>query len=90
MKHFTKADICLGTNDYLKRISCDISELISNPLWFHKRNLMQTASGYGKALKSEFMIHYEGRKYRVLYTLFSNSGTYYFKTKNFDVILNIY
>ena len=87
MKQFRKADLCLGTNDYLKRISCDLTDLIANPLWLHKRNLSQT---YGKALKSEYMIHYERRKYRVLYSVFSNSGTYYFKTKNFDIILNIY
>jgi hypothetical protein len=100
MKHFTKVDIIYQDilSNYIrlpkedkaiKKISCDLTDLIINPLWFHKKNLSQTTTGYGKALKTEYMIHYEGRKYRVLYTLFSNSGTYYFKTKNFDIILNL-
>jgi hypothetical protein len=89
MKQFTRADI-ICQSEYVRKIECNKEDLLTNPLWFHKKNLSQTTTGYGKALKTEYMIQYEGRKYRVLYTLFSNSGTYYFKTKNVDIILNIY
>ena len=36
------------------------SELIYKPLCFHKKNLMQTATGYGLKLKTEYMYKYTG------------------------------
>jgi hypothetical protein len=89
MKQFTRANI-ICQSEYVRKIECNKEDLSINPLWFHKKNLSQTATGYGKALKSEYMIRFENRNYRVLCSLFSNSGTYYFKTKNVDIILNIY
>ena len=65
------------------------SELIYKPLWFHKKNLMQTATGYGLKLKTEYMYKYKGNAYRVLYANFSNSGTFYIRTKEQDIILDI-
>ena len=41
-----------------KVLFIDRSELIMNPLWFHTMHLMQTMTGYGKNLKTEFMIKY--------------------------------
>lgn len=51
---------------------------IKSPLWFHNRGLMQTATGYGKKLKTEYMIMDGNRKRRVYYACFSNAGVYYF------------
>ena len=65
------------------------SELIYKPLCFHKKNLMQTATGYGLKLKTEYMYRYKGNTYRVLYANFSNSGTFYIRTKEQDIILDI-
>lgn len=60
---------------------------IEKPLWFHRRNLMQTATGYGKKLVSSKMIRLTSwgmkktggtkRLYRVYVCCFSNSGTSY-------------
>jgi len=63
-------------------------ELILDPLWFHKRNLQQTASGYGKNLKTEFKVRYNNRLHRVYYCCFSNTGTLYIKTKNGDILID--
>lgn len=72
-----------------KVLLVDKSELINRPLFYHKRNLMQTVTGYGKNLKTEYLIKYNSRFYRVYYCNFSNSGTYYIKTKTSDIILDI-
>ena len=72
-----------------KVLFVDRSELVEQPLWFHKKNLMQTSTGYGKNLKTEYMIRYNNKLYRVYYQCFSNSGTFYIKTKQGDIILDI-
>ena len=72
-----------------KVLLVDRAELIMNPLWFHTMHLMQTTTGYGKNLKTEFMIKYNNRLCRVYYSNFSNAGTHYIKTKQGDIILNI-
>jgi hypothetical protein len=46
-------------------------------LWYHKRNLMQTATGYGNKLTTEWMIKIEGRWHRVYCRIFSNIGSPY-------------
>lgn len=73
----------------METLTVDRKDLITKPLWFHKQNLMQTATGYGKALKTEYMMKYKNRTHRVFCCIFSNSGTLYIKTKETDVILNV-
>lgn len=77
------------TRTAYKVLLVDKSELIKRPLIYHTRNIMQTSTGYGKNLKSEYLIKYKERFYRVYYCNFSNSGTYYIKTKKGDIILDI-
>ena len=72
-----------------KVLQVDRSELIEKPLYCHKHNLMQTSTGYGKNLKTEYMIKYNNKLYRVYYCNFSNSGTFYIRTKQGDIILDI-
>ena len=64
-------------------------ELREKLLWFHKKNLMQTATGYGKNLKTPYMYRYNNRLHRVYYHCFSNAGTAYIKTSKGDLILDI-
>ncbi len=45
------------------------------PLWFHTAGLQETASGYGKRLRSTREVFVGGRWRRVYITIFSNSGT---------------
>lgn len=77
------------TGTAYKKMYVDQSDLIEKPLWFHKRNLMQTRTGYGKNLKTEYMVRYNNKVHRIYYSNFSNSGTFYIKTKQGDIILDI-
>ena len=52
-------------------------DLIDNPLWFHKRGLQETRSGYGRKLRTPWMIRHEGRLKRVYCQIFSNVGSLY-------------
>ena len=63
--------------------------LVHRPLWFHKRHLLQTATGYGRNLKTEFMYLYNNRLHRIYFCCFSNTGTLYVKTKNGDKTIDI-
>lgn len=76
-------------NGRYKKKYVNQSDLILKPLWFHTMNLLQTSTGYGKNLKTEYMIKHGTRLCRVYYHNFSNSGTFYIKTKEGNVILDI-
>jgi len=81
MKDFQEADL-IGHGDNYKRIYTDKNELIDNPLWYHKRGLSQTASGYGSKLTTPYMIQLCGRTYRIYCTTYSNSGTCWITRKH--------
>lgn len=57
------------------------------PLWYHKRGLMQTATGYGNKLRTEWMVLLDGRWRRVYCRIFSNSGTLYIIWKKEEYII---
>ena len=69
----------------LGRVMYDESDLIENPLWFHKKCLMQTATGYGRKLVTTKMIKINKRLHRVYCNQFSNTGSCYVivKGKNY-------
>lgn len=79
MKEFTDKDVCRDTQ--FPHIYCNRSELVDAPMWWHKRYLSETASGYGRRLNSGLKIHFNGRLYRIYVTCFSNAGTSWFKCK---------
>jgi hypothetical protein len=62
--------------------------LIDDPLWYHKKGLMQTATGYGSKLTTQYKINFEGRNYRVYCTCFSNSGSLWFTAKGKKYFIN--
>jgi len=72
----------------MNRLDVRQEDFIHDPLWFHKRNLQQTASGYGRSLKTEYKVRYNNRLHRVYCCCFSNTGTLYIKTKSGDRIIN--
>ncbi len=73
-----------------KRISLENkSELINNPLWYHEKGLMQTASGYGSKLTTEYSINFEGKKRRVYCHIFSNCGTLYIIYKGEKIVIDV-
>jgi hypothetical protein len=65
-------------------------EFIDAPLWYHTRGLQQTASGYGKKLKTPYKALTNGRAYRVYCCIFSNSGTLYIVIKGENITVDRY
>ena len=61
----------------IRRIDLDDYETKDQPLWFHTKGLMQTASGYGCKLATPTMVKFAGRWRRVYCCIYSNSGTCY-------------
>lgn len=76
IRKFTEQDIVETDRLYVKT-----SELLIRPLWWHKRGLQQTSSGYGRKLTTRYMLWFEGRLRRVYVTCFSNNGTAWFTYK---------
>lgn len=64
------------------------TELIDAPLWWHKKGLRETTSGYGKKLTTSYKVRYNGRLYRVYCHCFSNSGSLYIISKGKRVYYN--
>jgi len=51
-------------------------EFIDRPLWWHKKGLTQTASGYGSKITSRRCVKLsDGRIHRVYITRYSNAGS---------------
>ena len=51
------------------------TEVKENLLWWQKRGLYFTASGYGKRIPTFYMVKHNNRWKRVYCCIFSNSGT---------------
>jgi hypothetical protein len=51
--------------------------IVDRPLWYHKRGLMQTATGYGRKLVTSKMLKIGNRLHRIYCCIFSNCGTCY-------------
>lgn len=79
MKQFTPQDIVTG--GCYPHIYTEPADLVERPLWYHKRGLSQTASGYGAKLATSRMIHFAGRLYRIYITIYSNARTAWFQSK---------
>jgi hypothetical protein len=79
-----------GIQHTYKSLHYDDNELIDAPMWYHKRGLSQTASGYGKKLNTGKKIMFNGRLYRVYCSIFSNIGTCYIISKGERIILTSY
>ncbi len=60
---------------YADEISSD--DFIRCPLWWHKKGLQQTTSGYGRKLTTVHKIRYHGRFYRVYAICYSNVSSLY-------------
>lgn len=50
--------------------------VLDRPLWWHRQGLSETASGYGRRLRSRYCVRTDdGRIRRIYITQYSNSGT---------------
>lgn len=80
MKEFTTQDV-VPCSTFDGHIYAGTEELVWDPPEWLARGLQETASGYGRKLNSGRKIHFNGRLYRIYVTIFSNSGTAWFKAK---------
>lgn len=62
-------------------------ETVERLLPWQARGLCYTASGYGAAIPSAYMVRYAGRWRRVYCTVYSNSGTCWIKVKGEKIFL---
>lgn len=86
MRQFTDTDVqpWLASDNSGRILIGSRDELVDAPLWYHKKGLQQTASGYGSKLTSRYKINFNGKYYRLYTTIYSNSGYYrstWFKVK---------
>ena len=65
-------------------------EFIDAPLWYHKRGLMQTATGYGSKIKTPFKALTNNRAYRVYCSIYSNVGLTYIIIKGEKITVERY
>ncbi|MCK9326092.1 MAG: hypothetical protein M0P69_11430 [Bacteroidales bacterium] len=57
----------------------EIQDAKVKELWWQKRGLMFTSTGYGDAIPTRYMVKVTNRWYRVYCCIHSNSGTLYIK-----------
>jgi len=65
------------------------NEIKEDPLWWQKKGLQQTSSGYGRKLTTSKKVLYNKKWYRVYCCIFSNSGTCYIVSKGKSINVNI-
>lgn len=79
-----------GRDSSLSKIICDKTDLVrSEPEWM-KRGLQETASGYGAHLNSGYKINFNNRLYRIYVTIYSNSGSCWFKVKGKKIFVDAF
>ena len=86
MKSFSDSDIT--TSGGYERIAADRADLIEAPTEWQKAGLQETASGYGSRLNSGLKINFNGRLYRLYATIWSNSGTLWFRSRGRKIIVS--
>jgi len=60
----------------------DEARVVRGPLlWWQKRGLMYTRSGYGSKIPTEYQVHWNNRIYRVYCGIYSNNGVMYILSK---------
>ena len=64
------------------RLQLDGMETKIKLLWWQKRGLSYTATGYGSKIPTAIMVWYSGRWRRVYCTIYSNSGTCWIVVRN--------
>ena len=89
MEKFTVQNIVevKTSNSSYKKINCNKEDLIISQLDWQKRGFQQTASGYGSKLTTQYYINFERFNYRVYCRCFSNSASFFIKTKRFGEII---
>lgn len=67
-----------------------VVNLITSPLWWQKRGLMFTASGYGQKIPTQYLIEWNKKRYRVYCCIFSNIGSCYIISKGQKITVDYF
>jgi hypothetical protein len=79
----------VGGNPIPEAFPLDVTSYKREPLWYHKRGLLQTSTGFGRKLVTEHMIQIENRWYRIYCCQLSNSGTHYIIKKGKHIVIDL-
>ena len=88
MKQY-EAYIQFGSANNLPMCTVKAESVIYVPLWYHLQGLLQTSTGYGSKLVTEYKIKHNGRFYRVYCAIFSNIGRLYIISKGVKLTVNL-
>lgn len=84
-----KAYIQYGNAYNLPMQTIKAESVIHAPLWYHLQGLIQTATGYGPKLRTEYKLKHNGRLYRVYLSIYSNIGRLYIVSNGIELTVNI-
>lgn len=87
MKQY-EAYIQYGNADDLPMRTVRADQVIHAPLWFHIKGLLQTSTGYGSKLATEYKLKHNGRLYRVYCAIYSNIGRTYIVSDGVKLTVN--
>jgi len=76
-----------GKETSFKYIDWEEPDIIDAPMWYHKRGLQQTATGYGSKLNTGKKLMVGNRSYRIYCICYSNSGSNYIIVKGERIYL---
>jgi len=70
------------------RINLDDYEVKTELLWWQKKGLMYTSTGYGRKIPTDRMVKYNNRWHRIYCCIYSNVGTCYIVSKGKRIIVD--
>ena len=88
MRLFTSADVSNPDSTTPCVYTQTQQDLLHCPLVWQERGLLQTTSGYGRKLTSEYKISFNGRLYRLYVTQISNAASTWFMAKGKKIFVN--
>ena len=83
MKNFSISDISETNHLWVEE-----NEFVIRPLWWQKRGLMYTSTGFGRKIPTEKMVLFNNRLHRMYCCIYSNSGTCYIIHKGNWIVIN--
>ena len=75
--------------DFKKVLSQSKVKAKENLLWWQKRGLMYTSTGYGRKIPTRYMVKYNNRWMRVYCCIYSNIGTCYIESNKQRIVVDI-
>lgn len=75
------SEVIYAKSDMYPGMGIQESEFIVKELWWQKRGLSFTKSGYGSKIPTQYMVYHSNRLKRVYIIIYSNSGSLFIMNK---------